>query len=272
MIERVEIHDPNRTPVKWWPDVEHLQTFTEFQFTPGINIIWGPNGSGKSTLLTAIAHLTHSKQSGRSVVTRSSLRVINGRIGSRHSILDGMQLHYDDDGRTSVLYYSPLDSIGLIGGEFDNDFFKEGFQSICHNKISSGQSANAKLGEVLKHQGKEIQWKYKPRKEDPLIKAIEFTKENLSSPSSPPPRSDVDNDEGLQQTILMDEPDAHLDWTSKLALWYNIQRAATMAKFQFIVATHSPFGLRCPGANFIDLQKDYRFECEAALQLGGLWS
>lgn len=257
MLERVEIKNPARTPVPWWNKVELLQAFTEFRFTPGLNVIWGPNGSGKSTLLTLSAHLTHSKAGGRSVVTAESVGALDDY--RRGGLQDGAEVYLDGQ---AVLYFSPQDSIGLIGGMagFDYDFMDEGMASIQHNSISSGQSATAKLGQVLQNKGKPVEWKYtfdKERKPE----AFAFMERQLSCRCAAGP-----------QTILMDEPDANLDWTNKLQWWNMFHRATVAGKFQFIIATHSPFGLRCPGANYIDLQAGYREDCAAALQQGGLWS
>lgn len=240
--------------MKWWPDVKPLQAFTDFKFTPGVNIVWGPNGSGKSTLLTAIAHLTHSEQSGRSVVTHQSLGVVDDIY--RKGLQDGMHLFCDGQG---VLYYSPMSNVGLIGGMagFDDDFISDSIESMKHKHISAGQSALAKLQQVLAHRGEEVHWKYTFR-EDQHPKAYEFMREQLSARCEPGP-----------QTFLMDEPDANLDWTNKLDFWDTVKKGK---EFQFIIATHSPFALRIPGANYIDLKEGYRAECGTALQRGGLWT
>jgi predicted ATPase len=76
---------------------------------------------------------------------------------------------------------------------------------------------------------------------------------------------------GGQRTVLLDEPDANLDWPNKLALWQWVQSAANEGKVQFIVASHSPFALRLKNANYIELKKGYRELCLKIVREAGLW-
>jgi predicted ATPase len=247
-------------PVRWWTKVEHLKRLQELSFTPRLNIIWGPNGSGKSTLLTAIANVTHSKAGGRSVVTHQSLLELrsNKRVKwNEPDALNGLAVY--GDGK-SVLYYSPMDSIGLIGGMagFDDDFFSEGMVSIGHTHISSGQSAQAKLHQVVKHQDEPVKWKHKLIGDSDVCRfAYAFAQETFSKRCAAGP-----------QTLLMDEPDAHLDWPNKLKFWDTMRQTQ---KFQLIIATHSPFALRLPNVNYIELEEGYGDKCREALLLSGLW-
>lgn len=249
MIELVEITDPKRTPVKWWAKVKQLKR-KKVRFKPGINIIWGPNGSGKSTLLTAIAHLTHSKQSGRSVVTHQSLRALRPSFLS-DEVLDGMQVHCDGQ---SVLYFCPEDTVGVMAGAaFDDDFFLEGAQSIFSAQSSAGQQALLKFRSILQHKKKPVEWRVDQSE------VAEFVQSNLSARCDAGP-----------QTIIMDEPDANLDWPNRFDLWDLLRTVA--GNFQQIIATHSPFALRCPGAHYIELERGYRKKCEAVLAAQGLWT
>ncbi len=60
---------------------------------------------------------------------------------------------------------------------------------------------------------------------------------------------------GGEGIYLLDEPEAALSVTSQLALLAIIARAAT-AGAQFIIATHSPILLACPGAQIYELAED----------------
>ena len=64
--------------------------------------------------------------------------------------------------------------------------------------------------------------------------------------------------EGL---YILDEPEAALSVTGALAVLATISRAAT-AGAQFIIATHSPILLACPGARIYELDESGFRECD----------
>ncbi|WP_445149483.1 AAA family ATPase [Baekduia sp. Peel2402] len=63
-----------------------------------------------------------------------------------------------------------------------------------------------------------------------------------------------------ESIYVLDEPEAALSATSCLALLSIIARA-TQAGAQFIIATHSPILLACPGARIYELDDDGAAEC-----------
>lgn len=258
MIKSVNITDPEVTPVEWW-----VKVFPEprsWEFAPGMNVLWGKNGSGKTTLVKLLARLLHCEQGGVSTVTNQSISTLIGRdrfrdLSPPKTATDiGVSIEHDG---TSVVYFDPTNSVGLMGGmaAFDYDFGMTGMMNAMM-KGSSGQLALHRLADVMERYTPEIQYKSRPEY------ASELVKELLKPSVEVGPR-----------TLLMDEPDANLDWPTKLNWWTRLDVLALDGKFQIIVATHSICALRLAKANYIEIpEPGYLKESRDAVSNAGFLS
>lgn len=258
MIEKLKVIHVDTPPISWWSTpFPHKRTFT---FKSGINLLWGPNGSGKSTIIKALARMTHCEQGGVSTVTSSSIKEV---LGLNFHKKDTINMSVQFDGK-QVIYFEPSNQVGIAGNSFDYDFFVEGVANAS-SKASSGQLAIERFARLMKRGEEEIIWKvHKDRVNDVWAKKVELIKKMLTPTIEKGP-----------PTILMDEPDAALDWPNKLPLWKWVQLEGVAEKVQFIIATHSIFGLwlmQHPNVHVIELKKGYREDCEVILKAAGFWS
>ena len=65
-------------------------------------------------------------------------------------------------------------------------------------------------------------------------------------------------------TVLLDEPDLHLDIPSQANLWKQLVDLAK--REQVIVTSHSVFAVAVPGAAYIDLVPGYLAECRKSVE------
>lgn len=238
MIDRLVITDPDDTPVKWWKDVAFCAAQSEWQFSPGLTIVWGPNGSGKSTLLLLLARLLHCEQGGISMVTETSagmhLRNLKSKVGATV---------YGDG--TGARYVLPAAKIGLIGGTFDDDFFMEGVLGIF-SKVSGGQQTIRRILN-LKTPAPPVQSKLG------LLGGLPHAASLLPRiPGGPP-------------TVLLDEPDLHLSIPNQRDLWHTVIPQLVAAPTQAIVATHSPWAVYC-AATYLETKPGYLDKCREVLK------
>jgi len=263
MIYSLKIVDPTATPIPWLPKVEALKAPREFTFTPGLNIIWGRNGTGKSSLLTLLARIFHCAQSGFPVITTSSLEDLfatvkwddNGRLERSVSI------RHDGQG---VRHFDPGHTVGLLafGGAFDDDFSNEGFAAV-KTRGSAGQMTAFKSDKLLKtikngetpavkcgHSAQRVNDVWETRKE---------VAQHLLAGNA---------DKG-PPTILLDEPDRSFDLPMQLAVWKFLRIYAD--ETQFIVASHCPFALNLPEANYIDIDPGYLELAQKTLAILPKW-
>jgi len=266
MIYQLMIKDPAQTPVTWLPTVKALRQPRTFAFKPGLNVLWGVNGSGKTTLTQLLARLLHCEQGGRPVVTQASLQAL--APDEKRDLLAGLELQHDGQ---SVRHFDPSHAPGLIGGlaGFDYDF---GFEGIMNARFkgSAGQTTmhrfNRLLDEILTGSVPPIEWQMqKAHVNDLYKKRIQLAERFLKAHK--PPKGWPEGP--AQPTVLLDEPERSYDLTTQAGIWRMIRAYAT--EVQFIVASHSFFALRVPGAHYIELTPGYLKKAEQTLEALQRW-
>lgn len=266
MIYGIGITDPARVAVPWWSSVKALQNKTRIEFTPGLNILWGHNGSGKSTVLKLIARMLHCEQSGDQVVTDTS----------RHEIFHGTRgegshlgAAIDHDG-VPVMHFDPGHAVGLIGGMagFDDEFLGMGIVNTLF-KGSAGettvQRAKALFSRLLGHTG------------IPSVTWQNGVPDLVRTPWNEYDRKHLEQDRWIVETLkgnrevqgeprgtfLLDEPERSLSIPWQAGIWKRLPLFAIDR--QIIVATHSPFAIDVPGANYIEFSEGYLGECRQVM-------
>lgn len=252
MIKSIQIHDPNDLSTNWWPKVETLAGVNTINFTPGVNILFAPNGSGKSTVLKVIANQLHCLQGGVSTITQTSVRN-QSRPGIGLKICQGAIVNHDGQ---ACRYFNPAKPVGLQSGQFDDDFFSEGMDNLML-KVSAGQKTMHQISRLVDKADNEVDWRVSPdRCNDVWKQALEEIQGQMHGTIDAGPK-----------TILMDEPDAYMDWPNRRMFWEQVAKASEAGKAQFIIATHSYFGLTNEDANFVELVEGYRFQAAQAIEV-----
>jgi predicted ATPase len=247
MISEITISDPTNTCIPWWEKVVSLQGKTSIQFKPGLNILWGGNGSGKSTLIKCIARMLHSEQGGKTTVTGHSIREIIKYKDRKNTYLNGAYPIHDGQ---SVIYFDPDNLIGLIGGQFDDDFFMEGIANNFKERMSTGQKNMERMlgafATIYKQTTPPIEWKTAKNPEIELY--LQGTLEKG------------------QPTVLLDEPERSLSLKHQYGMWRNLALRGSK-QTQIIAASHSVFALDLPGAHYIEMTPGDLLESQTILQI-----
>lgn len=228
----------------------------QIQFQPGLNILFGPNGCGKSTILRMIALSLAAEQGGVSTITStwvSALRKIRGN-GSK---LDGIKVNHDGQ---PIKYGNPRNAVGLFAGgaAFDDDFFNQGLKETQSRDSTGWTTMRRNIQMIAALSGEapfpeSMNWRIgRERVPEALM--------DLLAPTI---------GQG-QRTMLFDEPESGLAIPVQRNVMNKLFGAAKEQKFQVIVATHSPFALGLPGANYIEIEEGYLKESEATLELAVL--
>jgi len=261
MIYKLNLIDPAKTPVSWLPRVEALAKPREFEFKPGINVLWGRNGSGKTTLTKVLARLFHCAQGNQPLVTQESLLELTGGSYASVDLKQGLSIKHDGQG---VRYFDPGQAVGLMGGmaAFDWDFGREGIANAMF-KGSAGQTTlfrfDRLMNEIATGVVPEVDWKFSRDKgsgrwKDRVDLAMHFLAGNAAKG---------------QPTILLDEPERSYDLNAQLGVWRFLR--AYSSEVQFIVASHSLFALKIPDAHYIELSPAYLVGSEAVLEILEKW-
>jgi predicted ATPase len=237
MIYRIDITNPERSILKWWPQVDWLKGREVIEFSPGLNVLCGPAGSGKSTVIKTIAKSLCCLDGGVQLVGQyTTLDHYTNLL--EPTLLDGtMPVH---DG-SPILHFDPSVQVGVSGSQMDYDFGLEALHSTMF-RGSGGETClqrmSAALEASLEDKWREVVWKiHKDRKPD-LAK-----------------RLDGDGTR-VRPTLLLDEPSSNLDLRTEIRLMSLIQEIADSG-VQVIMATHSVFALHFEGANYIDTTEGY---------------
>jgi predicted ATPase len=239
----------------------------KIQFKPGLNILFGPNGSGKSTVLNMLGETMCAVQGGVSTVTHSALRdtveLMSSRSASKKTKNpDKIGLAIVHDGQP-VVFCDPRQTVGLIGGGFDDDFFGKGVSETMNNRTAShGQKTLCRVNDSIAILlGKslfpeEVDFRFKRSSvNDMWGSAFDIIEARMKGSIAK-----------AQPTFLLDEPESNYSLLWQSRLWSLLSRAEICEKFQIIVATHSVFSLGIEHANYIDLKDGFREEIEVGLR------
>lgn len=246
MIEKIVFEDlKNNKGFQFLNDLNFFKKNKDICFTEGVNILFAPNGAGKSTLLKMMAQSLACEQGGISKVTNSwRLKVMSGSILSNEekTIFDGIDIIHD--GYPS-LYVDSRKKTGLDERQdLDNDFAKEGFSELLgrrsdgFNTIHRTQKVFEWLDNFKKFP-KEMEYSIPKNMMSEYLLNILDGKIKKTKP-----------------TILMDEPESGLSAIFQGNFFSNLSEQKNFGKFQWIIATHSPFALLLPNVNIINLVED----------------
>lgn len=238
----------------------------ELNFKPGLNILFGPNGCGKSTVLQILARTMCASQGGVSVITEAAVQdgvdMFRGFGENRKPMRSKVGLQVEHDGQPLV-FCDPRASVGLLGGQLDEDFLEAGINEAQQlNRASHGQQSlarsNVALGVLfgkLKFPTEVPSRLNRKRVNDVWLKALDILDAQMR-PSIPTG----------QRTVLLDEPEANFSLAWQVRLWEVLERPEVADNFQVIVASHSPFAVGIKHANYIDFVDGFRQECEGSLR------
>lgn len=273
MFDSIELAGLSKSPMFGYAkEVPFFQKKKHIAFQPGLNILVGPNGSGKSTILKILGESMCAVQGGVSSITETAvhtgvdmmapLRSKMSRNGKKTGMSDKLGLRVRHDGQP-VVFCDPRQTVGLIGGSFDDDFFTQGMQEVMtRNKNSHGQQAanraNLALNILTGKLNFPQQIERKVRREhvnSVWQEAIDVLEQRLT-PSIPIGQS----------SLLLDEPEANYSLVWQARLWTWMANPEIAKKMQIIVASHSAFALGIEHAHYIDLVPGYRQEAEATLR------
>lgn len=257
MLYRLTIRDPKKTPVPHWHKVPFLKGKTEFEFEPGLNIVYGPNGSGKSTLLTGLAIELHVWLTNWPRVTKESVMLFNRPTG----MADGLVI--DHDGTPARYLGVDEPAFAPTGGIKKQELKALKATADMRNKaaknMSHGQASVAKLVRFLKAKPERVRYSMSAKKATATWKpyydcAVESLKNKSKQKGAP-----------KQQVILLDEVDRSLDFARQAAVWKQLRLLAK--NHQIIIASHSPFAVNVPGAHYIETTPHYLNNSRKALSL-----
>jgi predicted ATPase len=253
-------------------DVLFFKGKRKVSFKPGLNILVGPNGSGKSTILKMLGESMCAIQGGVSTITEQAVhtgvdmmapvRSALSKSGERVGMTDKFGLSVAHDGQP-VVFCDPRQTVGLIGGGFDDDFFNQGMEEVMTGKRAShGQMslyrAGLAIGVLMGNAKFPTQIERKIKREhvnEVWQRAIDVLEARLTPSIA----------KG-QPSVLLDEPEANYSVVWQARLWKLIANEAMAKQYQVIVASHSAFAFGIEHANYIETEKGYRQKAESALK------
>lgn len=231
-------------------DLKYFKENKRIQFKPGLNILFGPNGCGKSTILNMAAIHLAAAQGGVSTVTQSWIdQAVDSDIFEKRepkSNLGGVTVKHDGQ---PVMYGNPREAVGLRSGRFDDDFMMKGVLNAT-DRSSTGFKTLNRLNDMFHltlHPDefpKEIQFVMNRKSVNSAWKAKFDVVDALLTPSIP---------KG-QPTFIFDEPESGLALPIQANIFTTLHNMALEKGIQVIAASHSPFCLGLPHANYIDME------------------
>ncbi len=258
MIHQLIIRDPAHTPIPHWPQVAFLRGRQSIEFKPGLNVVIGDNGSGKSTLITALATLLHCRQENWPRVTTESLLAFNRPNG----LADGLLLEHDG---APARYMGTDHDVGLTP---DAKFIRATSSVLdtrrleikALNRMSSGQATLVQLGRFMRAEPKKVRTSIKERDRLPSEMQVVYDVATESLTNVVKRRGAL-----KEPVVLLDEPDISMDFAKQALVWKQIRQLAE-SYTQVIVASHSPFAVKAPGAHYIETAPGYLDRAREGLQ------
>lgn len=252
MIADIQFKNLSKSPLfSYAQDVPFFQQNKKVTFKPGLNILFGPNGCGKSTILRMVALNLAAEQGGQSILTLDWLRKMtdyNLGTGKVSSNLDGIKVSHDGQ---PILYAYPRNAVGMNNGRLDDDFMLQGIQDGL-NKTSTGLKTMERLNRVLAvlHGDSPfpamIENRFTSSMNDIHQKKVKVAQALIA------PKIQVG-----QKTIILDEPESGLSIAAQGNLVGAFYEGMKSDSYQIIIASHSPFVVGLPGANYIDMEPGY---------------
>jgi energy-coupling factor transporter ATP-binding protein EcfA2 len=293
MIDSLTFKHTDSGMMPWVTELDYFKRTPTTLFKPGLNVLFGGNGSGKSTLLQLLATQLAAAQGGTSVVTTSWLQDMFGFGNKGPAQLPCDVVH---DGQP-VMFFDARAKEGLIGGSFDDDFFNLGFANTMA-RGSTGQLGLQRMDRMLKvlnsrdepappappaesqapkPRGRSLKDLARPGGARDLVPQgfptkIEWRVSREALSKYQPERVaavDVLLAAGRPvgpKTLIFDEPESGFSMPWQVGLWHNVFSKVDSSRFQVIVATHSPFAIGIPGANYIEMEPGYLRQCLTAAQ------
>jgi predicted ATPase len=207
-----------------------IQTLQELRFRTPITMLVGENGCGKSTLLEAIACGLNCPAAGHADVSRDPM------LADARLLAQEMTFARTDNPRTKM-FFRAEDAIGFIRRVRDSLSELESYKEEFEENLT-GYGRDLAVGSI-EGQKARLTERYGSNP-DALSHGewfLNLIRERIHSPG----------------IYLLDEPETPLSPIHQLALLAIIKEVAETGA-QFIVATHSPILMACPGATIYALE------------------
>ena len=96
MITKVVIRDNKKSPVRYISELENFKNGSEYEFTPGVNVIVGENGCGKTTLMNILKKylLIDFTECSKGMYRCNINAMFDGTVSNRH-LLGGVDVYAD---------------------------------------------------------------------------------------------------------------------------------------------------------------------------------
>lgn len=255
-----------------------------FNFTPGINVLYGRNGVGKSVILKTIKAYCGIEKGGWSKVSDPTV-LGTSYLSTKHSNINPTVSYGGlEDFPHAYKAYSPAKCRADVAWNGVPTFFNDGdikvndtffYQNIGQSedgitteveqfdalikKPSSGQHRSQKINKVFSLLGSGVNYN-----ESDAIPA-KFPNKVAAAREVQYWRFLREKSGDSRATVLFDEPERSLSLPKQKELLIKLI-PDNLSEYQVIMATHSPFALKIPNANIIDIEPGYYEECISILK------